>query len=85
MTPSPTMPVTPVIMMRMGTHAYQAAMETTTMDDAGSRIERLLGPYLPGKHVSGSAEIDRTRRKWGTVYQDGQRVRHEPVEDWIDP
>ena len=40
---------------------------------------------LPGKELSASEEVERARRKWGTRYQNGQRVRHDPVEDWSDP
>lgn len=40
---------------------------------------------LPGKELSASEEVERARRKWGTRYQNGQRVRHNPVEDWSDP
>ena len=27
-------------------------------------------------------DLDRSRRRWGTLYDGGWRVRHDPVDDW---
>ena len=41
---------------------------------------------LPGdQEDDGPQEKARVARMWGSLYKDGLRVRHDPIEEWRDP
>ena len=40
---------------------------------------------VPSKCGDSSAQVEDARRRLDSLYKDGMRVRHDPIETWRDP
>jgi hypothetical protein len=57
-------------------HEYQYALELARI------CQRALDGFAKHESQLTRAEERAERRKWSTLYADGYRVRHDPIEEW---